>query len=112
MNMVGQLLSTFLPEDTEIDAEAVKEEIQNLVAQFKPLIYAVLGEGFEMYKDLIKNDEFFEQLAQMKRKTYNAYIAAGFTPEQAMVLLLDAGVARSKIIKNLLSSIQKPQISE
>ena len=93
--------------DTEMAAEA----IENLVAQYKPIIYAVLREGFQGYKDLVSNDEYFVQRAQMRRKLYSAYIDAGFTAEQSMAFILDDDAARSKIIKQLMSMAQTANIN-
>jgi len=85
------------------DTEMAEETIENLVAQYKPIIYAVIREGFQGYKDLVANDEYFIQRAQMRRKMYSAYIEAGFTEEQAMLFLLDSDAARTNAIKHLIS---------
>jgi len=85
------------------DTEMAAETIENLVAQYKPIIYAVLREGFQGYKDLVDNDEYFVQRAQMRRKMYTAYIDAGFTEEQAMLFLIDSEAARASTIKQLIS---------
>ncbi|MDR2572282.1 MAG: DUF1186 family protein [Oscillospiraceae bacterium] len=97
----GALLPMFMG-DTEMAAET----IENLVAQYKPIIYAILREGFQGYKDLVSNDDYFIQRAQMRRKMYSAYIDAGFTEEQAMAFLLDDDNTRAKIIKQLMSMVQ------
>lgn len=85
------------------DTEMAAETIENLVAQYKPIIYAVLREGFQGYKDLVDNDDYFVQRAQMRRKMYTAYIDAGFTDEQAMLFLLDSDAIRASTIKQLIS---------
>ena len=85
------------------DTEMAAETIENLVAQYKPIIYAVLREGFQGYKDIVDNDEYFVQRAQMRCKMYKAYIDAGFTEEQAMLFLLDSDVVRASTIKQLIS---------
>ena len=88
------------------DFDMAEETIQNLVSQYKPIIYAALNEGFQAYKDLANNDEYFTQRAQMKRKMYEAYISAGFTEEQAMIFLVDSDAARANTIKQLISMEQ------
>ena len=93
------------------DTEMAEESIQNLVAQYKPLFYAVMRECFGMYKDLVANNDFFTQQAMMKKNMYDAYCTAGFSPEQAMMFILDADVARRDFIKQISSSLQKSQTS-
>lgn len=92
------------------DTEMAAETIENLVTQYKPIIYAVLREGFEGYKDLVNNDEYFTQRAQMRRKMYTAYIDAGFTKEQAMLFLVDSDAARANGIKQLMTLAQGTNI--
>ena len=93
------------------DTEMAEETIENLVAQYKPIIYAVVREGFQGYKDLVTNDEYFTQRAQMRRKMYTAYIDAGFTEEQALLFLVDSDAARANTIKQLISMASTENIS-
>ena len=93
------------------DTEMAEETIENLVAQYKPIIYAVVREGFQGYKDLVANDEYFTQRAQMRHKMYTAYIEAGFTEEQAMLFLLDSDATRANTIKQLISMASMANIS-
>jgi len=93
------------------DTEMAEETIENLVSQYKPIIYAVVREGFQGYKDLVANDEYFTQRAQMRRKMYSAYIEAGFTEEQAMLFLLDSDATRANTIKQLISMASMANIS-
>ena len=88
------------------NAEMAEEAIQNLVTKYKPLFYIVLRECFGMYKDLVANDDFFTRQALMKKNMYDAYCSVGFTPEQAMMFILDADVVRKNFIKQLSSSLQ------
>lgn len=97
MNL-GKLLPMLLG-----DMEIAEEAIENLVRQYKPVIYSVLREGFHAYTDLVNNDEYFIQRAQMKRKHFTAYKDAGFSDEQAMLFILDSDAARTDAIKQFMS---------
>lgn len=88
------------------DMEMAEEAIDNLVAQYKPIIYSILREGFQAYSDLVSNDEYFAQRAQMKRKMYTAYIDAGFSDEQSLLFILDSDAARTDAIKQMMSMTQ------
>ena len=96
---------SFLLNNKELSEEAIAA----LVGKLKPLLYSVAQEGFNVYKDVVDNDEYFRKMAQMKKKTYDAYCQEGFSPEQAMVLLLDAEVARNKLIKQATQTINSTQ---
>ena len=88
------------------DFEMAEETIENLIAQYKPIIYAILREGFHAYTDLVNNDEYFVQRAQMKRKMFTAYVDTGFSEEQALMFLLDSDAARTNVIKQMMSMAQ------
>ena len=85
------------------DTEMASEAIENLVTQYKPIIYTILREGFQGYKDIVDNDEYFAKKAQMRRKMYSAYIDAGFKEEQAVLFLMDSDSARANAIKHLMT---------
>jgi hypothetical protein len=101
---VASILSLFL-EDTKMAQEA----IQGFVAQYKPVLYSVLREGFDMYKELAANKKFFETQAAMKRNMYDAYIDVGFTQEQSMAFLLNADAARNEFMRKLFSALPTQQ---
>lgn len=88
------------------DMEMAEEAIENLVTQYKPIIYSILREGFQAYIDLVNNDEYFAQRAQMKRKMLAAYKDAGFSEEQALLFILDSEAARTDAIKQFMTMAQ------
>lgn len=66
-----------------------KPIVSELVDQYKPLLYGVAEELFNMYKDYANNTEYFNTVATVKKNQYDAYINVGFTPEQAIGFILN-----------------------
>lgn len=97
---LASLLSHLL-EDTELAQEA----IQGFVTKYKPILYTILRESFDMYKELAANAELFDTQATMKRNMYDAYIKSGFTPEQTMAFLLNTDIARAEFLRKLTASL-------
>ena len=64
------------------------ESIQEIVAQYKPMFYALCNEFFKVYKDLVNNDDYFATSAQQNWKMFRAYVDAGFTHDEAFTLLM------------------------
>ena len=56
--------------------------------EYKPIVYSVIQEAFNCYKDLVNNDEYFAVCAQFYKKKYDALIEAGFSKSQAMAIML------------------------
>ena len=98
--MIPGLLSTLIG-----DPDMLGETIRNAVSKYKPAIYALLDELFTCYEDLASNQRVFKAQAQMKWNAYAAYLDAGFTKEQAMLLLLDSDASRRNIMKQITSAI-------
>ena len=98
--MIPGLLSTLIG-----DPEMLGETIRNAVSKYKPTIYALLDELFTCYEDLSNNQRVFAAHAQMKWNAYAAYLDAGFTKEQAMLLLFDSDAAHRSIMKQIASVI-------
>ena len=98
--MIPGLLSTLIG-----DPEMLGETLRNAASKYKPTIYALLEELFTCYEDLAKNERVFKAQAQMKWNAYAAYKQAGFTPEQSMLLLVDAEAARRNLVKQITTSI-------
>lgn len=91
--------------------EIAKVMMKEVVAQYKPLLYSVLGELFEVYKDYANNTEYFKTSAKVRRNQFEALINAGFTEEQAMVIMIDNIERTKKYFKdyndNLKQNINK-----
>ena len=78
-----------------------------MVKKYKPLLYTVLGEGFDMYKDLVSNDEWFKKKALSRKKTLDAYIAHGFTREEALLFMVESDIGRVKMLSSISGSATK-----
>lgn len=66
-----------------------KEVVAELFNQYKAPIYAILGVLFDCEKDLLANDDYFATQAKLRRKSFDAYVAEGFTEDQAMTLVIE-----------------------
>jgi hypothetical protein len=78
--------------------ESAGEFISELVQTYKPVVYGIFGEFFEMYKDLSGNDEYFAEVALSKEKLLCAYLEAGFTREEALLFLLDSELKKERVL--------------
>ena len=98
--MLPGLLSTLIG-----DPEMMGETLRNLISKYKPAVYALLEELFTSYEDLANNQRVFKAQAQMKWNAYTSYLQAGFTPEQAMLFMIDSDASRRNIMKQLTSTL-------
>lgn len=62
--------------------------ITGAVEKYKPILYMVLRECFNVYKDLVNNDEYFAVSAKYDRKKFDALLNEGFTEDQALSIML------------------------
>lgn len=72
---------------------------------YKPAVYAVLSELFACYEELAQNKRVHKAQADMKWNAFSAYTEAGFTREEAMVLLMDADATRKRMLDRLESGV-------
>ena len=107
-NMIPSMIPNILSSISG-DPEIMQEVIRNIVKQYKPIVYTILQELFEVYKDLANNEEVFKAQAKMKSNAYRAYMEAGFSSEQAMLFLLDSDITRKKILHQIASTGLKMQ---
>ena len=98
--MIPGLLTTLLG-----DPEMMGETLRNIITKYKPALYALLEELFTCYEDLANNQRVFKAQAQMKWNAYASYLNEGFTPEQAMLLMIDSDAARKSFTRQIPSSI-------
>lgn len=84
--------------------EVAKAMFKEVVKQYKPLLYSVLGELFDVYKDYANNTEYFATAAQVRRNQFESLVNAGFTEDQAMALLID-NIERTKEFLRNSSSV-------
>jgi hypothetical protein len=82
------------------------ELIQETVEKYKPLVYAILEEGFKLYKDYTANDEYFAERAKAKWQMLNAYVSAGFTREEAMRFILGSDTQLNDMLKSISSNVK------
>lgn len=65
------------------------EGISAIISQYKPLLYAVCKEIWEIYKDLVNNEEYYEVSALAKKKSFDALVNVGFSEPQALALMIN-----------------------
>ena len=78
--------------------ETASEHVVEFLETYKPVVYSIIGELFGLYKDLNNSDEYFAEKAKGKKKIFDAYMAAGFTREEAMAFLLDRETRQERIM--------------
>ena len=78
----------FMKMDDLIEIFADTEKLHTLIELYKPTVYSILKEFVNILKDL-HNSEYYTLNATGKRKAFDAYVAAGFSEDQAMVLILN-----------------------
>lgn len=62
--------------------------ISEFVKKYKPILYRIVGELFNVYKDLVNNYEYFETMAKYNRRKFYALTNNGFTEDQAMAIMI------------------------
>ena len=83
-----------------------KPMVSELVDQYKPLLYGVAEELFNMYKDYANNTEYFSTSAIAKKNQYDAYINVGFSDEQSMSLVLNDAKKLEEKLNKLSSGVK------
>lgn len=81
------------------DPQGSVDGVVAAIAAYKPYIYKILNELFGLYKDLVDNEEYYEYIAKDKMNEYQSLLNAGFTEDQAFILLLNKGVQRDELYK-------------
>jgi len=90
--------------------EALKTLIENpqlvpmLIAEYKPVVYAIGKEILAIYRDLINNGEWFELMAQHYESLYKALLRHGFTETQAIDIMLREMRSIDNYVKNSAKS--------
>ena len=82
------------------------EEIKGLIAGVKPSLYAIAGELFDIYKDLIANEELAKTTAQGYWNDYKALLDVGFDENESMTILLARIRAFQDIARNSGSNVK------
>lgn len=81
-----------------------KTTISSVFEQYKPMIYAICGELFGMYKDLVSND-YYNTMALYDKKMLDALMNVGFSRDEAMTIII---VEK----RNLQSQTKRLNVSE
>lgn len=82
--------------------ELCKQMIDEMAEKLKPVLVALGNQGLNILEDAVSCERFYEIVARDKRNAYEAYMIAGFTPDQAMALIL----AESKHLKDIFGSVK------
>ena len=96
--MIDELLKAIL---TSPDALAESME------QYKPIVYAICNQIFSFYRDFVNNDEYYKCNALNNWKTYKAHIDAGFSEEQAFLLMIRNAETASNMLRTMSKTNKK-----
>ena len=80
------------------------EMIKGFIEQYKPLVYTVAQELFNVYGDYANNKEIFKTMATSKKNKFDSLIEVGFTENQAIAFMINDDKNLEKSIKNISSS--------
>ena len=81
--------------------ETVIDVIKGGIDKYKPLVYDLLHEVVKICDDYADNKECPMVVAKAKKNMFDAYVAVGFTEDQAMALMLNDNL---QLVKNLRES--------
>ena len=102
-SMLADIIPALLPSLIG-NPDTLQGIIRNTVEQYKPVVYAALGELLAAYEDLANNERLFNAQAKVKWSAHAAYTQAGFTSKQAMLLLLDSDLTRKRALKQIATT--------
>ena len=94
-----------------ISASDRPEELESIIIDFakafKPVIYSAGKEILNILKDFSNQTEYFDTIAKIKKKYFDAYIGAGFTEEQAFSLMINDTTRMKEELSKMKGSNQK-----
>lgn len=88
--------------------ELIPGIVHVLIEKYKPIIYGTLNELVVILEDYANNKKIREINAVATKNTYDAYVAAGFTEDQAFSLLMkdaNQSAKSSAELSNLVKQI-------
>jgi hypothetical protein len=88
-------------EDDGKEDNTITDEILGYIREYKPFVIEVAKEAFDLYKKWVDNEELHQYSAKELMNNYQAYIAAGFTEEQAFILLLNKRIEKDELSRRL-----------
>lgn len=89
------------------DPNTVVAIVKEYISKYKPVVYDLLQEVVEIYKDYSNNTEYPEIVAKTKKNMYDAYVSVGFTTDQALALMINDNIQLMKNIKQISTSTNK-----
>lgn len=89
------------------DPNTVVAIVKEYISKYKPVVYDLLQEVVEIYKDYSNNTEYPEIVAKAKKNMYDAYVSVGFTTDQALALMINDNIQLMKNIKQISTSTNK-----
>lgn len=84
--------------------------VKAVIRKYKPSVYDIIKELWGVYKDFASTDEFYDVAAEVKKKKYDAFVKVGFTPEQAMTLMLHDERHMEELVKQIATGIRDTKI--
>jgi hypothetical protein len=97
-----EIILKLLGENPKMLVPIVKEYIE----AYKPIVYGLVQELVEIYKDYSNNTEYPATVAKVKKNMYDAYINVGFTEDQALALMINDNIQLMKSIKQTTGSVK------
>ena len=79
--------------------ENLGEIVKSYITKYKEPVYDVLKELMVIMKDYSENTEYPAICAKIKKNTYDAYVNAGFTENQALALMINDNIRLMENIK-------------
>lgn len=79
--------------------ENLGEVVKSYITKYKEPVYDVLKELMVIMKDYSENTEYPAICAKIKKNTYDAYVKAGFTEDQALALMINDNIRLMENIK-------------
>lgn len=79
--------------------ENLGEVVKSYIVKYKEPVYDVLKELMVIAKDYSENTEYPAICAKIKKNTYDAYVNAGFTEDQALALMINDNIRLMENIK-------------
>lgn len=89
------------------DPNTVVAIVKEYISKYKPVVYDLLQEVVEIYRDYSNNTEYPEIVAKTKKNLYDAYVSVGFTTDQALALMINDNIQLMKNIKQISTSTNK-----
>lgn len=87
--------------------ELIAPTVRACIEKYKPMVYELLQEIVEIYRDYSKNTDHPSVVAKVKRNMYEAYLEAGFTEDQAMTLMVNDNSQLIKFANKLSTSMKE-----